>query len=56
MKLVTQSLAGSMHPNALTLRLVTFVLMATSLLALILGQPSDLARETDWSKPDRPKD
>ena len=29
--------------------------MATSLLALILVNRDDIARETDWSKPDRPK-
>ena len=50
-----QSWAGSMHPSAVMLRLVIFVLTATSLLAPILAQPDDIARETDWSKPDRPK-
>ena len=29
--------------------------MATLLLGSHPGQPDDIARETDWSKPDRPK-
>ena len=44
----------NMHPNAVTTRLVSlfngYVVTRSH-----PGQPSDIARETDWSKPERPK-
>ena len=40
MKQGTPLLVGSTHPNAVMLRLVTFVLMATWLLVVILGRPT----------------
>ena len=50
----TQSWVGNMLLKRPVLT-VNCVLTATSLVALNPGQPADIARETDWSKPDRPK-
>ena len=55
MKLVTQSLAGSMHPNAADAKTGELRFNGYVVTRSHPGQPSDLARETDWSKPDRPK-
>ena len=54
MKRVTQSLVGNM-PQKNAAITVNSVLLVTSLARAHPGQPDDIARETDWSKPDRPK-
>ena len=54
-KQATLSPAGNTHPKYVMLRLVIFVSTATSCTRSHPGQPDDIARETDWSKPDRPK-
>ena len=54
-KQATLSSVGNMHPSAVDaktgeLRFNGYVVTRTH-----PGQPDDIARETDWSKPDRPK-
>ena len=51
----SQSSDGNTHPIAVMLRLAIFVLSCYVVTRSHPGQPDDLARETDWSKPDRPK-
>ena len=51
----TQSWDGNTPQKFKTLRPVTSALMVTSLLGAHPGTPADLARETDWSKAERPK-